>query len=103
MVGRALIYSIFNEAQFRQTLEGMVTGTSKSHQRVSPKALAKLEVLTAEPNAMLAFEETAAPLLSKILANRSKFRTLAETRDLLLPKLMSGEIRVRDAEKRAGL
>ena len=29
----------------------------------------------------------------------SKTRTLAATRDLLLPKLMSGEIRVKDAEK----
>jgi type I restriction enzyme, S subunit len=26
-------------------------------------------------------------------------RTLAQTRDLLLPKLMSGEIRVREAER----
>ena len=26
-------------------------------------------------------------------------RTLAQTRDLLLPKLMSGEIRLRDAEE----
>ena len=28
-----------------------------------------------------------------------KIRTLAATRDLLLPKLMSGEIRLREAEK----
>jgi type I restriction enzyme S subunit len=29
-------------------------------------------------------------------------RTLAATRDLLLPKLMSGEVRVKDAEKLVG-
>jgi hypothetical protein len=35
----------------------------------------------------------------KILSNRSEFRILATLRDTLLPKLMSGEIRVKEAEK----
>jgi type I restriction enzyme S subunit len=41
------------------------------------------------------------PLYDRIVANKAESRTLAATRDLLLPKLMSGEIRVRDAEKAA--
>jgi type I restriction enzyme S subunit len=40
-----------------------------------------------------------APLFDRQIANDLESRTLAATRDLLLPKLMSGEIRVRDAEK----
>lgn len=42
------------------------------------------------------------PLQDQVIANLLQSRTLAETRDLLLPKLMSGEIRVRDAEKMVG-
>ena len=42
------------------------------------------------------------PLLDQIIANQLQSRTLAETRDALLPKLMSGEIRVTQAEKVAG-
>ena len=38
------------------------------------------------------------PLLELQDANQEENRTLAATRDLLLPKLMSGEIRVKDAE-----
>lgn len=38
------------------------------------------------------------PLLERWLANAVEARTLAVLRDLLLPKLLSGEIRVRDAE-----
>ena len=45
------------------------------------------------------FENVAAPLFMKIKSNVVESRTLAQTRDLLLPKLMSGEIRVKDAEK----
>ncbi|WP_188235766.1 restriction endonuclease subunit S [Sphingopyxis sp. LK2115] len=48
------------------------------------------------------FNECIEPMLERIVANIHESRTLAATRDLLLPKLMSGEIRVRDAEKLVG-
>lgn len=48
------------------------------------------------------FEALAFPLDERIKSNLHESRTLAATRDLLLPKLMSGEIRVRDAEKIVG-
>jgi type I restriction enzyme, S subunit len=45
------------------------------------------------------FENLVAPMFHRILSNVVESDTLASTRDLLLPKLMSGEIRVKDAEK----
>ena len=45
------------------------------------------------------FNELAQPLFDRIVANKQHARTLASTRDLLLSKLMSGEIRMREAEK----
>jgi hypothetical protein len=39
------------------------------------------------------------PLVERAVKNDLESRTLAQTRDLLLPKLMSGEIRLKDAEK----
>ena len=47
------------------------------------------------------FEEVLEPIFSKINANGEENETLATTRDLLLPKLMSGEIRLSEAEKAA--
>ena len=44
------------------------------------------------------FQSVAAPMLEQIMANIHASRILAATRDTLLPKLMSGELRVRDAE-----
>ena len=43
------------------------------------------------------FEEICSPLFEKIKANAKENQTLAETRDYLLPKLMSGEVRVGEA------
>lgn len=44
------------------------------------------------------YQEIAGPLLARIRANIHSSRTLAELRDALLPKLISGEIRVPEAE-----
>lgn len=41
------------------------------------------------------FHKKAQPLLEKILVNTEQIQTLTQTRDALLPKLMSGEIRVK--------
>ncbi|MCR9195713.1 MAG: restriction endonuclease subunit S [Hyphomonas sp.] len=96
-VGRSLLCAIFRDPSFRSGLEGMVTGTSKSHQRISPPALMEREIVHGTCDAFRGFDDLAAPLLDKRLALRAENRTLAETRDYLLPKLMSGAVRVRDA------
>ena len=49
-----------------------------------------------------AFSEIIEPLIEKMRLAAEESRTLAATRDLLLPKLMSGEVRVKDAEKHVG-
>jgi type I restriction enzyme S subunit len=46
-----------------------------------------------------AYDEIASPIFQRIMQNQLESRTLAAARDLLLPKLMSGEIRVKEAEK----
>ncbi|MBI1209742.1 MAG: restriction endonuclease subunit S [Azospirillum sp.] len=45
------------------------------------------------------FNSLVEPIITEVLANCKESRTLAQLRDLLLPKLMSGEIRLKDAEK----
>jgi type I restriction enzyme S subunit len=92
--GRGFLYYLFCSAPFRRRLEGMVTGTSKSHQRISPSALLQAEVIAASPDIIKAFEHLIAPTLTQLLQNRAESLTLARMRDLLLPKLMSGEVRV---------
>ncbi|ATI12675.1 MULTISPECIES: restriction endonuclease subunit S [Acetobacter] len=95
----ALIYCACLSQPFRETLQGMVTGTSKSHQRVQPLAVMQTHLLHATDILMRQFDLTAQPLLAKMNFNRNESNTLAQLRDLLLPKLMSGEISIRDAEK----
>jgi type I restriction enzyme S subunit len=46
-----------------------------------------------------AFLDVVEPLLGKSLVLRTESRSLSTTQDALLPKLISGEIRIPDAEK----
>src|SRR5690606_15373559 len=70
-------------------------------QAISKKNFRPLPVIIAEERVHWAFDTLAAVLFNRIVANAQESRTLAQTRDLLLPKLMSGEIRVGEAEQLA--
>lgn len=68
-------------------------------QEISKKNFRPLPVIVAEKPIHRQFDNMVEPLFEKIVANELENRTLAKTRDLLLPKLMSGEIRVGEAER----
>lgn len=58
-------------------------------------------VLAPEP-ALACFEGVVSPLFDRIRVNSLESRTLAALRDTLLPKLISGELRIPDAERIVG-
>jgi type I restriction enzyme, S subunit len=59
------------------------------------------QAMTVVPSAqiMKAADEVIGPVFERSIQNDLECQTLAAARDLLLPKLMSGKIRVNDAEK----
>ncbi len=91
---RSLLFSLFTSSNFRTILQSMVTGTSKSHQRVPSKALKQRKVLSGTSILFSKFDELVAFVLDHVVGNRAETRTLAILRDVILPKLVSGEIRV---------
>lgn len=101
-VGRAYLYCLCRAPHFRQQLAALVTGTSNSHQRAPVDGILALEVTVPPQPVVVAFEEAASPLLQRSVACRRESRTLASLRDTLLPKLISGELRIPDAERIVG-
>jgi len=55
----------------------------------------KLDCFIPPIEMILKFEENAKPFDDKIISNTKQIRTLEKLRDTLLPKLMSGEVRVK--------
>lgn len=65
---------------------------------VRPDAVAGTEIVIPDAPILAAFDEIGRAHLDMMEANKRESRTLARTRDLLLPRLMSGELRVAGAE-----
>jgi type I restriction enzyme S subunit len=101
-VARAYVYLLFLDRNFRDRLQGMVTGTSKSHQRVSPQSVLDIEIVLppGDTEILEAFSTLVDPLLLQVIQNRQQCPTLATMRDLALPKLMSGEVRLKNGDKK---
>jgi len=97
--GWSYAYCLARSPFFRQQIESLVTGTSKSHQRAQINAIMSLTVILPPKPIAAAFEKTATALLSRTLENRRESLILATIRDALLPKLISDELRVTDTQR----
>jgi len=96
---REYLYSLYLSSGFMEDFASRVTGTSGSHQRVKPEDLLSMVVVLPPGPLRRAFNDRTGPLLRRVSANRQESLTLATIRDTLLPKLLSGEVRVQEAER----
>ena len=85
--------------EFIQYAAGVSTGTKMP--RTNWNDMARYEIVVPDDKVARAFTEKIKPMIDTIRSNIHHSRTLGAIRDALLPKLLSGEIRVRDAEKLA--
>ena len=68
-------------------------------QEISKSNFRPIPVVVPGKVALGAFEAAVRPIWDRLCANVREQGSLAATRDLLLPRLMSGELRVKDAER----
>ncbi len=61
---------------------------------IQRKHLSEAKVLIPEPNTLAFMDSVMQPIIDLVIANKVENKTLSTIRDTLLPKLMSGEIRV---------
>lgn len=73
-------------------------GTGVAIPGLNSTAAKSIEILQPPAGLLAAFEAIVRPMTDKALLNAKENRTLAETRDYLLPRLMSGAVRVGNAE-----
>lgn len=92
-----LILSLFMED--KQSLIETLGHGSTGQTELNPASLGGLMVTVAPKSLQAAFEEVVRPLRDLVTHNSDQSGTLAQTRDLLLPKLMSGEIRLQEADE----
>ncbi len=82
----------FVEADMFDKMNTLANGVAQ--QNLSPVKTGELQITVPTDNLLQQFEAVVEPMLQKIIIMSNQIEKAKETRDRLLPKLMSGEIEV---------
>lgn len=66
---------------------------------ISKSSFRPIPIVAPPPEVFAAFDRVAKSFFARLVSNEYESRSLAALRDTLLPKLLSGELRIKDAEK----
>jgi type I restriction enzyme S subunit len=94
---RSFVALVASSTEFVAFTNQSSTGTKMP--RTSWPEMSRYPVAMPRPHVAACFERLTRPSLERIVSLVHESRTLAALRDTLLPKLISGEIRVKDAER----
>ena len=76
-----------------------VSAQGSTQQYLSLKTLRNIPVISPSKSVLDNFSLISSPIFERIKTAKDEIKTLSELRDTLLPKLISGELRIPDAEK----
>jgi type I restriction enzyme, S subunit len=93
----AFIYTATTTDDFTDYLTAHAEGSA--YPAVRPDTFENAPLVIPPPDVLKKFETIVVPWLAQVAHNIRESRTLAALRDTLLPKLLSGELRVKQAEK----
>ncbi len=88
------VYGALTSYAVKKELSSRAHGTSSSHQRVKPDDILDVPLLIPTEELVVKYSNIVNGFLEKINNNEEQIQILQITRDTLLPKLMSGEVRV---------
>ncbi len=89
---RPFFYFFFKSDYFQSELLSTVTGTTGSRQRAQPKMVQKIQVINPENLIIEKYSQIVNEYLGKIHNISLENKHLAEIRDALIPRLVSGKI-----------
>ncbi len=90
----AMTYCLFRESEMQAKLEQLSTGVAQ--QNLSPVLASQMEFARPPSDLRRSFSVLAGPMVKGIVQLYSKTHTLRRTRDLLLPRLLSGQINLKN-------
>jgi type I restriction enzyme S subunit len=96
-VGTAFLLATVADAEFASYCEGASQGSA--YPAVSADAMARYEVTVPSEDDLQQMESALMPVLRRGSCAQAESATLAALRDALVPELLSGRLRVREAER----
>ncbi len=99
-VNWSFLNSLLRSDEIISSFQQHVTGTSGSHQRVKPESTLNIPIVIPSDCLLETFNEIVGPIYSLAQMNIDQIQSLCQTRESLLPRLISGKLRVDKAEER---
>ena len=97
IVSRSFLYNWMRTSTFKDSVEVLSHGSAQAN--VSSDSIQSIPHAIPSSDIESAFASICEPILDRLLEGHREQKLLANTRDALLPKLISGEIRIPDAER----
>ena len=99
----AILSNVFVLLWCRENMDAIIGNANGStFQEISKSNFRPIPVIVPSGPVLVSFEKLANSLYRQLVANERQTRTLAQLRDTLLPKLISGELRIKDVERILG-
>jgi type I restriction enzyme, S subunit len=90
------VYGFLKSQAYEEYSQGVISGSVQAN--MNAKVIVGADVLIPPDRLINAYADHVSPLRQRIVCNVRQTSTLGAIRDTLSPKLISGEIRVKDAE-----
>ncbi len=89
-------YQYLNSAEFLYKLESMASGSVQKN--FGPMHIKQIYLVCPSERLIARYESITRPLFEKLVANRERIANVATLRDTLLPRLISGQLRLPEVE-----
>lgn len=90
---KTFIYFFLMSGKYEEKILAMGYGSAQPN--INPTQIENIKIIYPDSETLKSFINSTNPIFTKILDNLSQIQSLTRTRDLLLPKLMRGELRVK--------
>ena len=93
------LYSFLMSGNYEEKILSMGYGSAQPN--ISPSQIENIDIICPNEAKLVSFLKISNPIFMKVLDNNNQIQILTKTRDTLLPKLMSGQVRVKNIKHTA--
>ena len=98
-ISYSFMYQFLQSKSFLHELNSLASGSVQLN--FGPMHLKQIEIIVPDDVSLLNYANSVNPCYKKLNSNYSQIQSLTKTRDTLLPKLMSGQVRVKNIKQTA--
>jgi len=95
----SFLYAFLMSGNYEEKI--LLMGYGSAQPNISPSQIESIDMIYPNEVKLLSFLNISKPIFGKVLYNNDQIQSLTKTRDTLLPKLMSGQVRVKNIKHTA--